>query len=100
MQSSNDRIQMFDLIDQWKDSDVSQKAFCEHKQIRYHVFHYWYKRYRAVHADKINQSSAFIPVHINQAMADDCFAEVIFADGRRLLLHQVMDAQYLRTLLA
>jgi hypothetical protein len=100
MQNTDDKIKMFALIEQWKSSGVSQKTFCEHKEVRYHVFHYWYKRYKAIHTDKINQPSSFIPVHINQTMACDCFAEVIFVDGRRLLLHQVMDAQYLRNLLA
>jgi len=100
MQNSNDKTQMFALIDQWKSSGMSQKAFCENKEVRYHVFHYWYKRYRALQAGKINETSAFIPLHINQTMGGACFAEVMYADGRRLLLHQVMDVQFLRSLLA
>ncbi|MGI8635775.1 MAG: IS66 family insertion sequence element accessory protein TnpA, partial [Segetibacter sp.] len=35
--------QMFDRIDQWQQSGLSQKAFCEQVNLSYHIFHYWYK---------------------------------------------------------
>ena len=36
------RERMFELIEQWQQSGLSQKAFCEQHSIRYYVFHYWY----------------------------------------------------------
>jgi hypothetical protein len=39
------REQMFKLIEQWQQSSLTQNAFCEQQSIKYHVFHYWYKRY-------------------------------------------------------
>ncbi len=40
------REQMFSLITSWQQSGLSQKAYCEHHGIGYHVFHYWYKCFR------------------------------------------------------
>ena len=45
------REQMFKLIEQWQQSGLTQNVFCQQQSIKYHVFHYWYKRYREQHAD-------------------------------------------------
>ena len=37
---------MFDFIEQWKVSGLSQKAWCEQHDFGYSNFHYWYRRYR------------------------------------------------------
>ena len=44
----------------WQQSGLSQKAFCAANNIAYHVFHYWYRVYKA------NQKSkgSFLPVSI------------------------------------
>ena len=46
MQAKDVREQMFEHINGWKQSGVTQKSFCEQANIPYHVFHYWYKVYR------------------------------------------------------
>ncbi len=40
------REQMFTMIEQWQQSGVTQKAFCEQQSLKYHTFYYWYKCYR------------------------------------------------------
>jgi hypothetical protein len=40
------REQMYVHIEQWKQSGLSQKVYCEQQGVKYHVFHYWYKLYR------------------------------------------------------
>lgn len=99
MQNNPDRENMFVLIEQWKSSGLSQKAFCEQHEVRYHVFHYWYKRYRRQHQKPVDNTSAFIPLQINSSSSGGC-AELILPDGRRLLFHQAVDANFLKTLLA
>ncbi len=42
----NVQEQMFSIIRDWQQSGLSQKAYCEEHNIRYHVFHYWYKCFR------------------------------------------------------
>lgn len=43
------REQMFKQMEQLQQSGLIQNAFCEQQSIKYHVFHYWYKRYREQH---------------------------------------------------
>jgi len=96
---------MFDLIVQWKRSGLSQKAFCLQFEVRYCVFHYWYKRYREAHPQDtldnttVHNTSSFIPLHINSPLAAASHAELIYPDGRRLLFHQPVDANFLKTVI-
>jgi hypothetical protein len=54
---------MFTLIRQWQRSGISQKDFCEKKDIAYATFHYWYRKFRDVDPpDKV--VSSFVPLSI------------------------------------
>src|SRR5687768_11640146 len=61
--------QMFESIDQWQKSGLSQKAFCQWINLSYHIFHYWYKRYRISESKaptsfvKLGVSSAPVSLH-------------------------------------
>lgn len=88
------------MIASWKQSGLSQKDYCEQNQIRYHVFHYWYKRYR----DKGSGSSeaSFIPLIVKAPLSDtSCWnIEVIFADGKRILFHQAVSSDFLKAVIS
>lgn len=89
------RQQMFALIDKWRQGGLPQKVFCEQHDIPYHVFHYWYKRYRKQNAP----APSFI--QLNVPSSDSVVqAELICGDGKRLVFHQPVSAEYLRALLA
>src|SRR5665213_786413 len=60
------REQMFKLIEQWQQSSLTQNVFCAQQSIRYHVFHYWYKRYREQHADHPGNAASFVKLHIGK----------------------------------
>lgn len=60
------RSQKLQMIHQWQQSGLSQKAFCAANDIAYHVFHYWYGIYRA---DK-NNSGSFLPLQIQHPKTD------------------------------
>lgn len=47
MEPTNQTTQqlMFSLIEIWKGSGQSQINFCKEKNIAYHRFHYWFKKY-------------------------------------------------------
>lgn len=98
---ANVREQMFSLITSWQQSELSQKAFCELNGIRYHVFHYWYKRFREVQLQPT--PVAFIPLKVqplpsaNTACAP---VELLLADGKRLLFHQPVSSDYLKALIS
>ena len=96
----NTQDKMFALISSWKQSGLSQKAYCEQNQIRYHVFHYWYKRYR----DEQLKSSepAFIPLNVKPSLSDATCAniEVVLADGKRILFHQAVSSDFLKAVIS
>jgi len=97
---NNTQKQMFAMVGDWKQSGLSQKAYCEQNQIRYHVFHYWYKRYRD---EQSNYSEpAFIPLNVKPSFSDARCAniEVVLADGRRILFHQAVSSDFLRAVIS
>lgn len=59
------RQQMFEMIERWKQSGLSQKSFCEKESIKPYVFYYWYKRCRlAVQASE--NKSGFVKLKIEE----------------------------------
>ena len=88
------------MIASWKQSNLSQKAYCEQNQIRYHVFHYWYKRYRVA---QLNSSEpAFIPINVKPSFSEASCAniEVVLADGKRILFHQAVSSDFLKAVIS
>ena len=91
--------QMFSMINEWQQSSLTQKAFCEQHTIRYHVFHYWYKRYRDEQAT--DKEPGFISLKIKPS--SDSFAphtELLLPDGKRLLFHQPVSSDYLKAIIS
>ena len=88
--------QMFNLIKQWEQCNLSQKAFCKQSDLPYHVFHYWYKHYRLKENMK---PSPFVKLKLAPA-GISTHVELILADGKRLLFHQPISSDYLRAIIA
>lgn len=85
---------MFDNILVWRQSGLTQKAFCDQHNIAYHVFHYYYRRFRIKENDK---PASFIKLHVGaEALAP---IELILPDGKRLLFHQGASVDFLRSLI-
>lgn len=90
------REQMFSMIADWQQSGLCQKAFCSQHDIRYHIFHYWYKVYRT--ADSLPEAS-FVKLRIIPSPGSSV-AELICTDGKRLVFHQPVTADYLKVLIS
>jgi hypothetical protein len=90
--------QMFDHIDQWQQSGLNQKAFCRQINLAYHIFHYWYKRYRMAES-KPTLPPSFIKLGISSPSAAS-HTELVLPDGRRLLFHQPVSIDYLKALIS
>ena|SRR5438128_5936644 len=92
--------QMFAIIASWKQSGLSQKAYCEQNQIRYYVFHYWYKRYRDEQSN--STEPAFIPLNVKPPLSDATCAniEVVLADGKRILFHRPVSSDFLKAVIS
>jgi hypothetical protein len=89
---------MFDHISQWQQSALSQKQYCRQNNMPYHMFHYWYKRYRDEHGSN-HQSSSFIPVNIQASTSSGAAIEVLLVDGTRLLFHGHVSSDYLKAII-
>lgn len=88
--------QMFNMIVSWQQSGLTQKSFCKQHDIVYHVFHYWYRRFRLFHTP--SKPEGFIAIKIDAP--DICAAELILPDGRRLVFHQPVSSDFLKALVS
>ena len=62
--AKEERAQKLEMITQWQQSGLTQRAFCAANNIAYHVFHYYYGVYRS----KQNTSDSFVPVKVTPAV--------------------------------
>ncbi len=97
MQSKEDiKQQLFAKIVQWQQSGLTQKAFCRQNDIAYHVFHYYYGRFRSKDND---QASSFIKLQVAPGQLST-HTELVLPDGKRLLFHQGVSADFLKALIS
>lgn len=95
MQKEEVQQQMFRLIEGWQQSGISQLDYCRHHGVAYHVFHYWYKKYKTVH---LEQSSGQGFTALQVTPIGEALMEVHLATGHRIAFYQAVDAAYLKTL--
>ena len=87
--------QMFDYINQWQQSGMTQKVFCGQVNLAYHVFHYWYKRYRITES----KPASFIKLGVSTPCVSSSI-ELVLPDGKRLLVPQPVSIDYLNALIS
>jgi len=91
--------QMFSMINEWQQSSLTQKAFCEQHTMHYHVFHYWYKRYRDAQAT--DKEPGFLSLKIKPSSDSAApHTELLLPDGKRLLFHQPVSSDYLKAIIS
>ena len=92
------RQQMFELIEQWKQSGLSQNLFCQQQSTRFHKFYYWYKCYRQQHDVGEDNIAGFVKLKIEKPSVASS-VEVHFPGGIRLLFHEPVSSNYLKALI-
>ena len=92
--------QMFSIILSWQQSGLSQKVYCEQHSIRYHVFHYWYKRYRDGQARDKEPGFISLKIKPSSDSAAVPHTELLLPDGKRLLFHQPVSSDYLKAIIS
>jgi transposase-like protein len=93
------RQQKLAMIEDWQQSGLSQKQYCLQHNIAYHTFYYWYKRYRTASGDSTENKSPFVSLQ-SPAFASMTYTELLLPDGKRLLFHQPVSADFLKALIA
>jgi hypothetical protein len=97
---SKERQQMFAMIENWQQSGLTQKQYCRQQDIRYHVFHYWYKVYRDEQQNSKEAPSAFVALQLKSTAAITApYAELLLPNGKRLVFHYPVDVGTLQALL-
>jgi hypothetical protein len=90
------RAKMFASISSWQTSDFSQKEWCRQQEIPYHIFHYWYRRYREQDLVPAGDNG-FVRLTVKPSADASC--EVVFADGTKIIFREPVPVQYLKSLL-
>ena len=88
---------MFEVIAAWQQSGISQKQYCEEQGIRYHVFHYWFRKYRE--QNQPSPCSGFIPLEVLEQASSFTGIELIIPNGYRILFNQPVSAAFLKQLI-
>lgn len=92
---------MFKMISRWQRSGKRQKVWCQNQGIAYATFHYWYRKYRdqlTGFTEEQSLEGKFLPVvqHMPSLMP---YCEVVGLNGSRVIFHQMVDPDDLKTLL-
>jgi hypothetical protein len=74
---------MFQIIEQWKQSGLSQNAFCEQQSIRFHKFYYWYKCFRRENDISDENCRGFVKLKIEKPLVASS-VEIHFPGGIRV----------------
>ncbi len=98
--ASIERQQKFSMIERWRTSGLTQKAFCEQQSVRYYIFHYWYKRYREQHGASQKDASSFVKLQIAKPPASSGSVEVYYPGGMRIIFHEPVSSSYLKALVS
>ena len=83
-----------ELIQRWKDSGKGKKAFADEHGIKYMTFIDWVRKRQRKRSLEI-PSEQFIPLEIP---VSTIFAELTFS-GKKIIFHQSVPAEYLKTIL-
>ena len=79
MRDQDKSTSMFELVEQWQQSGLSQKQFILEHDIKLATFGYWVKKYRQHHTGEIG----FAKVELGQAQGSSTTSriEIELADG-------------------
>ena len=57
-------------IDRWRESGLSQSAYCQREGLKLHRWHYWHKKLTRAAVETASTASDFIPVRIRPQPLD------------------------------
>ena len=94
------RTAMFSLIEKFRQSGLSKKAFCEQHQVVPHIFYYWYKCYRTQNnITAVEPAKGFIELHSPNAQ-QAASIEVFLSCGHRIFFHQPVAASFIKAIIS
>lgn len=92
MHSNTNEEEMFLMVKEWQQSKLSQKQYCRERNLAYHRFHHYYRKFRDRQAKPA--ASGFVEIKASASP----FAEFSFPGGSRVIFHQPVSVEYLKGL--
>ena len=90
---------MYPLVEQWQQSNLTQKEFSKQHQITAHAFGYWVSKYRKEHERK-NTSTPTSSSFIALSPQTTAGVEVAFPSGVMIRFSHEVAVSYLKQLLS
>jgi hypothetical protein len=92
------------LIAQWERSNQKMKVFCAEQGITLSSLSYWIRQFGS-ESKRIDKEKSFIALELEKApsgynIESYSFAEVVFANGTRMVIHQPVPPAFLKELLS
>ena len=95
---------MFDMIQKWQKSGISQAAFCKEHQLAISTFTYWLLKFRKQesknfhHRDKHSVGGKFLELNVNKNMGIDQGFRIQYPNGVQLHFSAAVDTDQLHKL--
>ena len=99
----NKRGMMFDMIRKWKESSMSQAAFCREHKIALSTFTYWLHKFRkqenksSLQREK-RSSGKFLELNVNKGAGSDHGFRILYPTGVQLYFSASVDTDQLQRL--
>jgi hypothetical protein len=82
--------EMFAHVEAWISSGLSQRVFCEQRQVVPHIFYYWLRRYRLKQLPP--EQKGFIPIRVSPTkLSETPRIEVLGVNGNRIVFYDWND---------
>jgi len=101
--NDQNRIERLAMLEAWRQSGLSKRAYSQQQHISYHTLQYWCKKTKRASGTSrpLPGGKAFLPLKIKPSScpSSHTFCELITAGGKRLIFHPGVEACFLKTLL-
>ncbi len=84
----------------WKQSRLSQKAYCEQNNLNYFNFQYWCKICGAQKKSVKDEGFVFLNVKPSSSPLSTSSIEIVLPNGKRVLFHEPVCVDYLKALIS
>jgi len=82
------QMSMFEFIERWQESGLSQKAFCKAEGLNYNKFKYWYTRKKQLSLKGQELKPSFIPISVPSTATAFSGIELSFPNGVHLTIQE------------
>lgn len=91
---------MFPIVENYYASGLTQKEYCQRKQLAVHLLSYWVRKYKALRSDgQQNSESKFVNLEINTPIGIVDGVEIIYSNGTKVNLVQKVEWTFFEKIL-